>query len=180
MDYETKPTSRQDIRKYAKILRRIFGIPEDGPFPVLEALEKVHDVFKGSGFVIVEDSKLPAKTMAQCSQNDEGGYTIQIKESIYWGAYEKHIGAFLGFICHEICHLFLFYIGFTPIHARTFDDGELPRYCSVEWQCKALTGELMIPFDKSHGMSEDEIVSKYGVSKAFAKVRRSQERRWGH
>lgn len=178
MDYETKPTSRKDLRKYAKILRKIFGVPEGGPFPVLEVLEKVPDVFKGSGIVVVEDSNLPAKTMAQCFQNDEGGYTIQIKESVYVGAYEKNIGAFRGFICHEICHLFLFYIGFTPIHTRAFDDGELLHYRSVEWQCKALTGELMIPFDESHGMSESEIIFRYGVSKAFAKVRHGLERRW--
>ena len=180
MDYLTKPTSRKDIRKFARIFRKLFRVPEDGRFPVLEALELVPSVFKGSTYEIVEDNKLPAKTMAHCFANNAGGYTIQIKESVYVGAYEKHIGAFLGFICHEICHVFLFYIGFTPIHARSFDDEELPRYCSVEWQCKALTGEVMIPYNESRGMSEEQIIRKYHVSKAFAEVRRNQERRWGH
>lgn len=180
MDYQTKPTSRKDIRQYARIFRKLFGAPAGGCFPVLKALELVPSVFKGSTYEIVEDCKLPAKTMAHCFQNNAGGYTIQIKESVYVGAYEKHIGAFRGFICHEICHLFLFYIGFTPVHARSFDDRELPRYCSVEWQCRALTGEVMIPYDETHGMSEYEIIQKYHVSQAFAEVRRSQERRWGH
>ncbi len=177
MDYETKPTSRNDIRRYARIVRDLFEVPAGGRFPVLKALELVPYVFKGSTYEIVEDNKLPAKTMANCFPNNAGGYTIQIKESVYTGAYEKHIGAFLGFICHEICHLFLFYIGFTPIHARSFDEHEIPCFRSVEWQCKALTGEVMIPFYESMHMSADEIVKKYHVSKAFANVRRRQERR---
>lgn len=177
MDYETKPTNRKDIRFFSQIFRHVFGVPNHGAFPVLYALERVPDVFKGSTYEVVEDNKLPAKTMAQCFPNNAGGYTIQIKESVYLGAYEKQIGAFLGFICHEICHLFLFNIGFTPIHARTFSDQELPRFRSVEWQAKALAGEVMIPFQESIGMSEAEIVRYYHVSKAFAKVRRQLERR---
>ena len=40
MDYKTKPTSRKDLRKYSQILRKLFGIPLTGRFPVLYALEK--------------------------------------------------------------------------------------------------------------------------------------------
>lgn len=172
MDYKTKPTSRRDIRKYAAVLRQLFHVPPCGQFPVLLVLEKLPDVFPGSNYVVVKDSDLPYKTMAQCSQNANGGYTIEIKESVYKGAYEKGIGAFLGFICHEICHVFLFSVGFTPIHARSFGDTELPAYCSVEWQAKALCAETMIPFEESRGMRPDTIMRKYCVSKAFA------ERRW--
>ena len=38
MDYKTKPTSRKDLRRYAKFVRRLFDVPETGPFPVLQAL----------------------------------------------------------------------------------------------------------------------------------------------
>ena len=55
MDYETKPTSRKDLRRYAGILRRLFGVPASGAFPVLEVLDKIPDVFEGSNYVIVED-----------------------------------------------------------------------------------------------------------------------------
>ena len=100
MDYETKPTSRRDLRRFAAYVRELFDIPAGGPFPVLEALEKLPDIFEGSNYQIVEDKKLPPQTMAQCTPNDNGGFTIEIKESVYVGAYEKQIGAFLGFICH--------------------------------------------------------------------------------
>lgn len=55
MDYETKPTSRNDLRRYSAYFRKLFDVPETGPFPVLEALDKVNDVFDDCGYVIVEE-----------------------------------------------------------------------------------------------------------------------------
>jgi hypothetical protein len=134
MDYQTKPTSRKDLRRYSRYLRTLFDIPQSGAFPVLAVLDRISDVFEGSNYCVVEDERLPAKTMARCYPNANGGMTIKIKESVYAGAYENGVGALLGFICHEICHVFLFYIGFTPVINRSFENGILPAYCSVEWQ----------------------------------------------
>lgn len=175
MDYMTKPTSRKDLRRYSKIVRRLFNVSDTGEFPVLLVLDKVSDVFNGSWYEVVEDSKFPPQTMARCIPNDKHGLTIEIRESIYMGAFEKKVGAFLGFICHEICHVFLFYIGFKPIFERSFSDRELPAYCSVEWQAKALCAEVMIPYDESKEMSAAVIAEKYHVSKAFARHRRKLE-----
>lgn len=179
MDYQTKPTSRNDLRRYAKFFRRVFDVPETGAFPVLEALERLEDIFPGCNYIVVDDDRLPPQTMAQCSPNEDGEFTIEIKETVYRGAYENNIGAFLGFICHEICHVFLFHIGFRPIFARSFDNYELPAYCSVEWQAKALCAEVMIPFEESRGMKPAEIVARYHVSKAFATNRRKLEKKGG-
>ncbi len=176
MDYETKPTSRKDLRRFAMYFRKLFDVPLTGPFPVLEVLDKVSDVFEGCDYVIVEDNKLAPQTMARCTPNDRGGFTIEIKATVYWGAYKKRIGAFLGFICHEICHVFLFEIGYTPLYNRSFEDKEIPAYCSVEWQAKALCAEVMIPYNESKGMKPKEIVEKYYVSQAFAKNRRKLDR----
>ena len=177
MDYQTKPTNRNDLRRYAKVFRRVFGVPKKGPFPVLDALEKLPDIFENCNYEVVPDKHLPPQTMAQCTKNDYGGFTIEIKESVYNGAYEKGVGAFLGFICHEICHVFLFEIGFTPIYARNVGSKDIPAYCSVEWQAKALCAEVMIPFEESKGMKTGEIVDTYHVSKAFAEHRRKLERK---
>lgn len=73
MDYETKPVSRHDLRKFAQELRMMFHVPLTGPFPVLELLDKLADVFPGSNYQIVEDSDLPPRTMAVCEMNDNGG-----------------------------------------------------------------------------------------------------------
>lgn len=174
MDYKTKATSRRDIRSYAKILRRLFHVPDMGAFPVLYVLERLGDVFGNCNYVVVDDRAMPLQTMARCTPNDVGGFTIEIKQSVYDGAYKKHIGAYLGFICHEICHVFLFKIGFTPVYERSFADNTLPAYCSVEWQAKALCGEVMIPYQESIGMNVEEIIRKYHCSKAFAECRRKQ------
>ena len=177
MDYKTKPTTRKDLRKYAKYFRKLFDVPESGPFPVLQALEKIPDVFNDCNYFIVEDDQLPANTMARCIPNDLNGFTIEIKESVYMGAYENRNGALLGFICHEMCHIFLFKIGFVPMFERCFKEKELPAYCSIEWQAKALCGEVMIPFEESQNLTSDEIIEKYNVSKGFAKIRLKLERK---
>lgn len=168
MDYATKPLTRKQIRVLALWYRELFEVPPTGPFPVLDALEKLPDVFENSNYQVVEDEELSPKIMAQCSPNDEGGFTIKIKESIYEGAYENNTGAFLGFINHEICHVFLFEIGFTPVYERSFENNTIPAYRSVEWQAKALDGEVMIPYEECKNMDEKEIIEKYHVSKSFA------------
>ena len=77
MDYETKPISRKMLRRMAPYVRELFEVPETGMFPVLEALEKLPDVFEGSNYRIVEDNSLPPQTMAQCIPNEKGGFTIE-------------------------------------------------------------------------------------------------------
>lgn len=174
MDYKTKSITREEIRMLAPYFRELFDVPKTGPFPVLDALEKLPDVFHNSNYEVVEDDELDLKVMAQCSPNDEGGFTIKIKSSVYEGAYENDIGAFLGFINHEICHVFLFEIGFKPIYERTFENNTIPAYESVEWQAKALNGELMVPYDECKNMSDVEIEEKYHVSKSFVKYFKRQ------
>ncbi len=171
MDYKTKPISRKNVRKIACFVRNLFDVPQTGAFPILQVLDKIGDVLPGSRYEIVEDKEMSDKTMAYCLQNEDGGYTIKIKSSVYDGAYERNIGAYLGFICHELCHVVLFKLGFKPIFERSFSDNELPAYCSVEWQAKALCGELMIPYIESIGMVKSEIMCKYGVSEGFANMR---------
>lgn len=171
MDYITKSTNRRALRAFSKIFRRLFGVKdESAPFPVLEALERLPDIFQGCSVSIVSDDALPPHTPARCFP-DGTAFTIEVKETVYRGAYEKQIGAYLGFICHEICHIFLFYIGFTPIVARSFGNDEIVPYQSVEWQAKALCGEVMMPYQATAHMSVKELMCKYHVSKASAQYR---------
>lgn len=175
MDYQTKPTTRTALRFMAVVFRELFHVPLSGPFPVMELLDQLPDVFPGCYYTVVPDNSLPGNTMAQCTPNDEGGFTITIRESIYDGA-ANEVGAFRGFICHELCHIFLFRVGFTPIYTRSFQNNKLPAYCSVEWQAKALCGEVMIPYEESSGLDRQQLVARYQVSDAFAQYRIKQER----
>ena len=178
MDYITKPTSRATLRRFSKIVRAIFGCEsDDEPFPVLQALEKLPDVIEDASFEIIDDNDLPANVFAQCYPKPEGGFVIQIKETVYDGACYNDNYAFLCFICHEICHVLLFWIGFTPISARAFGDTEIEPFRSVEWQAKALTGEVMIPYEASKGMTSKAIVEKYHVTKKSADYRVKQDKK---
>lgn len=170
MDYQTKPTSRKELRSLAKVFRILFGLDETSPVPVLKVLEHVPDIFKGTIISILPDNKLPYNIPARCKLLKGGNFVIEIKESIYNGAY-KNIGWCRGVICHEICHVFLYHIGFTPIWERSFENNELPAYCSVEWQTKALCGEVMMPYKATKNMTQREIIEKFSVSKGFAKTR---------
>lgn len=178
MDYITKPTSRATLRRFSKIVRAIFGCEsDDEPFPVLQALEKLPDVIEDASFEIVDDNDLPANVFAQCYPKPEGGFVIQIKETVYDGACYNDNYAFLCFICHEICHVLLFWIGFTPVSTRAFGDTEIEPFRSVEWQAKAFTGEVMIPYEASKGMTSKAIVEKYHVTKKSADYRVKQDKK---
>lgn len=170
MDFKTQPTSRANIREIAVTFRRLFGVPLYGPFPVLLVLDKIPDVFKGCYYSVDEDHTFDRGTMAYCTPNNSGGYTIHIRYSVYSDA-SSNKGAALGFICHEICHLMLFSFGFTPIIGRSFKDSEVEPARSVEWQAKALCGEVMIPYEESIGMNVNDIMEYYHVSKATAEYR---------
>lgn len=173
MDYMTKPTSREKLRNLSKIFRIIFKSDTSGKFDVINAFEILPDVFEGTNCQIVEDGDLPANIPARCYPDENGNFTLEIKNSIYMGAYKKGIGAYRGHICHEICHVFLYKIGFTPVFNRQFGNNEIAPYCSVEWQAKALCGEVMMPYDETCGMPAEKIMQAYGVSKGFAKKRLS-------
>ncbi|MCR5515417.1 MAG: ImmA/IrrE family metallo-endopeptidase [Lachnospira sp.] len=168
MDYITKPVSRAKLRTYSLFFRELFDVPEEGPFPVLESLEKLPDVFEGSTYSVVEDDAMPKNVVAQCIKNEGNGFTIEIKQYVYDGAMDR-IGAYLGFILHEMCHIFMYEIGYTPTLQRSFKKAQV--YCSVEWQVKALAGEVAMPYEETKGMSVSEITKKYHVSKGFAKKR---------
>ena len=100
-------------------------------------------------------------------------YSIRIRETVYEKAI-KGDRACLGFICHEMCHFILIHIFcIGPIlikaenglaYARQVNDYELPYFKSMEWQAKALCGELMIPYEKCKNYSFKQIVSRTNSS----------------
>lgn len=176
IDSRTKPLSREAIRNMTPYIREMFGVNSNDPFPVLLALDKLCSLIENTNYQIVEDDFLPGDVFAWCYQNCDGGYTIEIKQTVYDGACYNNNKAFLCFICHEICHVILFELGYTPIVTRSVGTEKIPVYCSVEWQAKALCGELTIPYDATKGMKVNEIMKKYHVTEASAKYRVKQDK----
>ena len=82
MDYMTKPLSRIAIRHLSKYVRKIFELNESELFPVLEILEQTCIIFEGTEYSVLEDDKLPADVFAWCYPKPEGGFMIEIKQSM--------------------------------------------------------------------------------------------------
>ncbi len=171
MDYKTRPASRELLRQLASVFRELFGVGKGGRFPVMEALEKFPEVFADSYFRIVDEDELPVTVAAQCNALSGGGFEILIKQSVYDGAY-RGVGAYRDHIVHELCHAFLYSIGFTPAMDMSYSKDDYPRFCSSEWQAKALCGEVMMPYEETESLSKKKIEEYYGVSKTQAKFRK--------
>lgn len=128
-------------------------------FPVLKVLDLLEARFPNNLYYLVdEDKKFDSDVMAVLETSDYEHFCIRIRQSVY----DKAIlddGPSLGYICHEMCHFILIYVfGIGPklyknsngvVFAKTipYNRQEKP-YMSMEWQAKALCGEVMIPYYK--------------------------------
>ena len=171
MDFETKATSRKELRLYAILFRTLLGYSLDEPIDPISLLDKLPEIdgFGDVRYEVVYNNELPKAVPAQCIRTDYG-YLIQIKESVYKGAYEKRTGGHRMHIMHEIMHAYADKLGFKPILTRRLTS-DVPCYKRLEWITKALAGEVMMPYETTQGMGEKELMTIYGVSKAAAQKR---------
>lgn len=171
MDYETRATSRNELRLLAKLFRSICGFTNDEPIDPIVLLDRLPELegFEDVRYEIVYNDVLPGNVPAQCERTEDG-YLIQIKESVYMGAYEKKTGGHRMHIMHEIMHPFADKIGFKPIFSRSLTK-ETPCYRRLEWIVMALAGEVMMPYEATDGMSAKDLMNNFGVSKAAAEKR---------
>ena len=65
----------------------------------------------------------------------------------------------------------MYKMGFVPLLERSFENGTLRAYESVEWQVKAITGEFMMDYDATQYTTKREIIRSCGVSSGFASKR---------
>ena len=171
MDYETKATSRNELRLFLKLFRSICGYSPDEPIDPIELLDRLPELegFENVRYEVVYNNELPGAVPAQCLCTEDG-FLIQIKESVYNGAFNKKTGGHRMHILHEIMHVFAYKLGFHPVFSRSLD-GKIPAYKSLEWVVKALAGEAMMPYEATIGMTVEEIAEKYGVSTTAASAR---------
>lgn len=120
--------------------------------------------------VVVEDDSFKKDIPARCIPDFDGGYVIEVKQTIYDGAV-KGIGGYRAHILHEMCHAILCIMGFKPILKRSFKNYEITPYRSMEWQAKALCGEILMPYETTEGLSVNQIRFNCNVSTTSAKLR---------
>ena len=176
MDYKTKPTSREELRGIARFVRKLFKCKNKYRFDVMDAFERIPSVIPAVTCLVVEDDEIEGDIPARCVPDFEGHYTIEVKSSIYDGAAEG-IGGYRAHILHEICHAILCLLGFTPILDRAFKNNELKPFESMEWQAKALCGEILMPYEETEGLSVRQIRHLCKVSRESAELRYNNYRK---
>lgn len=174
MDGITHPTSRLFLRDVANKFRETFF--QNGLYVnVLSLIEVFPVYFPKCVIVVVPDEEMEEGTPTTIEENlldETGKYTIRIKESVYERACNGSGGDRMHII-HEMSHYILIEeYGFKPLTARSYGN-IVVRYkpCSMEWQAKALAGEIMMPYEMTNGMAVYEISKKCGVSNEAATKR---------
>ena len=176
MDYKTKPTSREELRGIARFVRKLFKCKNKYRFNVMDVFERIPSVIPDVTCLVVEDDEIEGDVPARCVPDFEGHYTIEVKSSIYDGAADG-IGGYRAHILHEICHVILCLLGFTPILDRAFKNNELKPFESMEWQAKALCGEILMPYEETEGLSVRQIRHLCQVSRESAELRYNNYRK---
>ena len=176
MDYKTYSTSREELRRIARFVRKLFKCKNKYRFDVMKAFEMAPSIIPEITCLVVEDDDIAGDVPARCIPDFEGGYTIEVKASVYDGAAEG-IGGYRAHILHEICHVILCLLGFTPILDRTYKNNELKPYESMEWQAKALCGEILMPYEETEGLSVKKIRHYCQVSRESAELRYNNYRK---
>lgn len=170
MDYKTKSISRKTLRELAVVFRRLFHCKKKYCFDVIGAFERISVKFPMITTTVVEDHEIEGNIPGRCIPDYNGRYLIEIKNSVYEGAL-KNVGGYRAHILHEMCHAFLCLLGFTPILECSFKNNDLKPYESMEWQAKALCGEIMMPYEETKNLTVDQIMKKCKVSKDSAILR---------
>ena len=167
IDYETYPLSRNDLRFFTRVIRQKLNI-KVSKIPVIKLL----DVFEQEYGVLLSiepDEEFEDKVVAYLTSESNGTHIIHVRNSVYDRACEGDKTC-IGFICHEMCHYFLIaWFGYTPIYGRTLGNKRIDRFRSMEWQAKALCGELMIPYDEFLDADIHEIMEK--TDSSFSQAR---------
>lgn len=172
MDYRTFPVKRKDLRIIAKVVRQVFGCKNKYKFNVIDAFERVHSIFPQIYTEVVENDEIendiPARCIPDFANNE---YLIQVKNDIYEGACDD-VGGYRAHILHEICHAILCILGFVPIMDRQFKNNEIQCFESMEWQAKALCGEILMPYEATENLTISEIMKHCKVSRESAQKRK--------
>lgn len=165
MDYKTKSISRNKIRRIAKLFREEFHecLSKDKLyFDVIRCFEIINFKYPNVTTEICDDEEL-GDNPGRCIPDFKGNYHIKIKNSVYEGA-KNGTGGYRTHIIHEISHAFLCMLGYTPILDREFNNKELRPFESMEWQAKALAGEILMDYELTKGLNILQLEIYCGVS----------------
>jgi len=156
-DLVCDPQSREDIRAFAKGIRRKYGYEKEIYFPIEKLWDKMALDFDFE-YELKPDNEFKDNVYA---------YTDLNENKIYFRAklFEK---AMLGngfarmTLAHELEHLLSFKLFGIKLYRKVNPCN--PAYIDPEWHAKCFAGELLIDYDLTKGMMPEIIQEKCGVS----------------
>ena len=165
--YKARPLSRNQIRMYAKGLRKMLGLENAEYIDIIGLVENVlPGLFSGSPLSVDIIDKKTLGNNQGLTFPEKG--KMLIREDVYEGACHRN-GRDRMTIAHELGHYLLHDdLGL----ART--EGNVPTYCDPEWQATAFAAEFLMDHDVIAHMSVEEVMEKCGVSYSAACYQKRQ------
>lgn len=162
------PLSLKQIRAFARKIRIMFGLKEDGYVDIVRVYEYILQNI-GVTFEVVDCASMGEKH----GETLIGKNVIRIREDVYDRAC-KGFGRDRLTMAHELGHLLLHNMKNLSL-ARNAKQ-KIPAYCDPEWQANAFAGELLAPYEFLKGKSVEKIAENYGISISAAQVQRGRRR----
>ena len=157
-----EPTSRYEIRRITRFIRRSLGLIDFIRVPVVELLDILTKVCDFN-YEIVANNYLPKQIYAT---TDVSTKTIKIKEFVYNRAI-KGDGFARFTIAHELGHYFMLcFFGYA--FTKNITGKPVPAFQDPEWQADCFAGEFLMSYDLVRNYSVDELIKKCNVSKKAA------------
>lgn len=161
---KVRPLSRGNIRKIAQKLKKDFCLI-NGKIDIVKFIEGVSSIL-GMDYEYVEDYKLPNKY----AETDPLTKTIIIKESVCMQAIKGSVRDRFT-LAHELGHIILHSLNNPEVKFCRFDEVIKP-YEDIEWQANTFAAEFLVDIEEAKNLTVEEIVKKYGVSKAVAAIQK--------
>ena len=163
--YKADAISRDEIRKYVRLLKKNVGLEYELYFPILSFVENILPILiPDFQFEVVPEAEMGNKH----GETYPSKNLIRIREDIYLRAAAGE-GRDRLTVAHEVGHLFLHEDDSIAL-CRLEPGDKLKPYEDPEWQADAFGGELLASSYLIEGMNSREVEKMCGVSADAAKV----------
>lgn len=163
--YKADAISRNDIRRFIRILKKEVGLENELYFPILPFVENILPI-------LIPDFQFEVVPISEMGNKHGETYPsknlIRIREDVYLRAASGE-GRDRLTIAHEVGHLFMHEDDCIAL-CRLAPSEKLKPYEDPEWQADAFGGELLASSYLIKGMSIYAVSEKCGVSLSAAQV----------
>lgn len=165
MYFACSPINYKQLINYAYNIRKIFHVENEYEFPIVKIVELISSSFndENEGFeleVVEDDDPVFSKENKEVAKYDYINNIMYVSLTTYNGACDG-IGMHKFSLTHEFSHYVLFKLtGREPILTNVKPSA----FKDPEWQANALSGLLLVPYELTYNMDDEEIVKKCNVS----------------